>query len=317
MSKTKLMLQALKKIPVFQSLPPSQVRQLITAAETRQLVESDVLCQHDTPSDEMYILLRGDLAVITAEGLRVATIRPITSVGEMGVITGQPRSATVSAVTDCRVLAIQRGQFEALFNDSPSLRARMLRNFIQILADRVTDDNMRMRDYELSLRRMEGRAAGVEQRILRNEARVDWLIEQMQNAGADAEGIRADIESRLEKQAATVLVVDDEEGFRQLVRETLGGLSVVEAADGAQALSTLETLDPDLVITDIRMPGVGGIELVDRIASLYPELPVVGVSGHVDRSEVGDSRFTAFVDKPLQVQDFRQLIERTLAAAAA
>ena len=87
----KLLLQALKKIPVFHALPPSQVRQLVSAGERRQLADGDILCRHDTPSDEMYILLSGELAVIPAEGMRVATIKPITSVGEMGVITGQPR----------------------------------------------------------------------------------------------------------------------------------------------------------------------------------------------------------------------------------
>ncbi len=85
---------------------PSQVRRLVTLCRPRELQESDILCRYDTPSDEMYLLLAGELAVITPEGLRVATIRPVTSVGEMGLVTEQTRSATVVAVQSFRVLVL-------------------------------------------------------------------------------------------------------------------------------------------------------------------------------------------------------------------
>ncbi|HCL30928.1 MAG TPA: hypothetical protein DIC52_21170 [Candidatus Latescibacteria bacterium] len=78
----------------------------MTLCRPRELQESDILCRYDTPSDEMYLLLAGELAVITPEGLRVATIRPVTSVGEMGLVTGQTRSATVVAVQSSRVLVL-------------------------------------------------------------------------------------------------------------------------------------------------------------------------------------------------------------------
>jgi CheY-like chemotaxis protein len=316
MVKTKLLVQVLKKIPVFQSLPPSLVRKLVTLCQMRDMQEGEVLCRHDTPSDEMYVLLAGELAVSTAEGLRVATIRPVTSVGEMGVITGQPRSATVAAVEASRILALRREHFEGIFDDDPGQRARVLGNFIQILADRVTDDNLRMRDYESELQRYKGTARGLESRIHQDEARIEALADIMESQGAmSRQKARAAIEAVAVDHAPTVLIVDDEADFRRLVRESLDHVSVVEAANGAQALSTLETLDADLVITDIRMPGVDGLELIDRILALYPGLPVVCVSGHVGMSDIDNRGFSGFVGKPLRVADFRQLVDRTLAGA--
>ena len=85
----KLLIQLLKKIPIFDELPPTQVRLLLSLCENRKLGEGEILCESGTPSDEMYILLTGQLSVITAEGLNVATILPATTVGEMGVVTGE------------------------------------------------------------------------------------------------------------------------------------------------------------------------------------------------------------------------------------
>lgn len=314
MAKTRLLLQVLKKIPIFDALPPSLVSKLLSLCTMRQLSDGDVLCRHDTPSDEMYILLAGELAVSTAEGLRVATIRPVTSVGEMGVITGQPRSATVTAVESTRVLALRKQHFEGVFEDDPALQARVLRNFIEILATRVTDDNMRMRDYESELRRFHGTALRLETQIQQDRARVNALTGLLDSTGAMSQAdAAAAIEAVAVEHEPTILVVDDEAEFRQLVRESLAFASIVEAADGAQALSTLEALAPDLVITDIRMPGIDGVDLVDRIHALHPGLPVVGVSGHVQEQDLRDSNLAGFIDKPLRVQDFRELVERALA----
>jgi CheY-like chemotaxis protein len=200
--------------------------------------------------------------LITAEGLRVATVKPVTSVGEMGVITGQPRSATVAAVQACRIIALSRAHFEGIFDDDASLRARVLRNFIQILADRVTDYNLHMRECESELRRFRGEALVLEIRILQEQKRVEATVDLLATQGdMPRDEATSTIDASAIEHTPTILVVDDEQDFRRLLRESLKHLSVVEASNGAQALSTMETLQPDLVITDIHMPGVNGLEL--------------------------------------------------------
>lgn len=72
---------------------------------------------------------------------------------------------------------------------------------------------------------------------------------------------------------ATILVVDDEEGFRQMMRIVLGraGYAVIEAYDGENAQEILQTTTPDLVLLDEMMPGISGSELCQQIKQ-HPEL---------------------------------------------
>ncbi|MEM7621709.1 MAG: sigma-54 dependent transcriptional regulator [Planctomycetota bacterium] len=76
---------------------------------------------------------------------------------------------------------------------------------------------------------------------------------------------------------STVLVVDDKEMMRDSVSQTLkrAGFGVVQASDGAAALNTIARRRPDAVITDLKMPGMTGVELVDKIREIDDDLPVV------------------------------------------
>lgn len=77
----------------------------------------------------------------------------------------------------------------------------------------------------------------------------------------------------------TVLVVDDQQLLRRGLRLLLGtepGLEVVgEAADGREALAMVERFRPDVVLTDARMPGMDGLELVRALAALDPPVTAV------------------------------------------
>jgi len=92
---SKLLVMVLCKITVFKRLSPSQVKNVLGHCVHKSYIMGSQVCRSNTPSHEMYILLSGDLAVVASGGIRMATILPVTTVGEMGVITGKPRSATV------------------------------------------------------------------------------------------------------------------------------------------------------------------------------------------------------------------------------
>src|SRR3954467_15364590 len=74
-----------------------------------------------------------------------------------------------------------------------------------------------------------------------------------------------------------ILIVDDEPNARSALAELLRdeGYAVETAADGFKALPKLEELEPDLVITDVKMPGMGGLELMARVQERDPETVVV------------------------------------------
>ncbi|MCA9279377.1 MAG: sigma-54-dependent Fis family transcriptional regulator [Phycisphaeraceae bacterium] len=75
----------------------------------------------------------------------------------------------------------------------------------------------------------------------------------------------------------TVLVVDDKEMMRDSVAATLGraGMKVITATDGESALASIAERRPDAVVTDLKMPGLSGLELIERIRQFDDELPIV------------------------------------------
>ncbi len=90
--------------------------------------------------------------------------------------------------------------------------------------------------------------------------------------------------------AAYVLVVDDEPGVRSLACQTLqrGGYATIEAENGAEAIRILECATPPigLVLSDIRMPKLDGVQLERTCRECWPTLPVVLMSGEVTRDWV-------------------------------
>jgi CheY-like chemotaxis protein len=80
---------------------------------------------------------------------------------------------------------------------------------------------------------------------------------------------------------AHILLIDDDEAFRSMLRRTLQrlGHTVTEAADGAAALRVLRDATVDLVMTDIIMPGMEGIETIRALRRGHPQLNVIAMSG--------------------------------------
>ena len=79
-----------------------------------------------------------------------------------------------------------------------------------------------------------------------------------------------------------VLIVDDEPEIRRLLARHLQrlGYAVQEAGDGEEAAAAAEVEIPDVVITDMAMPRLGGLELLERLHSMDPGLPVIVLTGH-------------------------------------
>jgi CheY-like chemotaxis protein len=111
-----------------------------------------------------------------------------------------------------------------------------------------------------------------------------------------------------------VLVVDDDpvigESFDRVL--TPRGYAVIHAANGEQALERLAAEDYDLVYTDIKMPGLSGIEVARRVRASRPWLPVVVVTGYgsaENQARAKEIGVAAFLDKPLTPE----MIERATA----
>lgn len=87
------------------------------------------------------------------------------------------------------------------------------------------------------------------------------------------------------KSGVTVMVADDQDlvlaGISSLLGAMEGVTVIAQARSGEELLSTLSEVHPDLVMTDISMPGLDGITVVDKIRQLYPLIRILVITGHV------------------------------------
>lgn len=116
-----------------------------------------------------------------------------------------------------------------------------------------------------------------------------------------------------------VLVVDDEASIRRSLEGVLKdeGFPVILAEDGESAIRLLMTTRPALVLLDIWMPGMDGLETLRKIKEIHPDLPVVMVSGHATISTaIAATRLGAvdFLEKPLDLSGTIQVVRRVISA---
>lgn len=118
----------------------------------------------------------------------------------------------------------------------------------------------------------------------------------------------------LESPCQAVLV-EDEQAVRQAIAQTLelGGFTVHPCADAAQALQLLRAEFAGVVVTDVRLPRQSGLELLDRIVAIDPDLPVIAITGHGDVSMAVDAMRRGaydFIEKPFAAERLLEAVVR-------
>ncbi len=119
--------------------------------------------------------------------------------------------------------------------------------------------------------------------------------------------------------AGKILVVDDDREVRMATRDflTSKGHDVTLAEDGVQALKLLATVKPDVVLLDVAMPEMDGMETLRRIVAGYPNLPVIMVTANADieiTSKVLQLGAADYVPKPFDLDYLDQAINIQLSA---
>ncbi len=113
----------------------------------------------------------------------------------------------------------------------------------------------------------------------------------------------------------TVLLVDDEPGVRFALSEVLHdrGYRVVSVGSAREALAALDGVD--VVVTDLSMPGMDGLELVTQIAARAPRLPVILLTAHGSENlvRIASSRGACgCLSKPFDIDEIARVVERAL-----
>ena len=118
-----------------------------------------------------------------------------------------------------------------------------------------------------------------------------------------------------------ILLVDDEVEFVTTLAERLQlrGAQAQSATDGEEALHMIETDPPQIVILDVMMPGLGGLEVLKRIKIQYARIPVILLTGRGSTKEgIEGMRLGAFdyLIKPINIEELIEKIEKAVQSAS-
>jgi len=126
-----------------------------------------------------------------------------------------------------------------------------------------------------------------------------------------------------------ILLVDDEQEFVETLSERLKmrDLSSEMALDGEKALQVVQDQEPDVMVLDLKMPGIDGMEVLRRVRKTFPRVQVVILTGHGSEKDEEQARRLgayAYLKKPVDIENlvatlrkaFQKKLESTMAAAA-
>jgi small-conductance mechanosensitive channel len=113
--------RVIARVPVFAELAADARRALAADAAERLYGDGETIVREGAPGASMFVICRGQVAVTIGGGKEVARIEEGGFFGEMSLLTGEPRSATVSARGDCRVLEIGAAAFKTYVTDHPNV----------------------------------------------------------------------------------------------------------------------------------------------------------------------------------------------------
>ncbi|CAI6059368.1 response regulator [Cohnella sp. JJ-181] len=120
-----------------------------------------------------------------------------------------------------------------------------------------------------------------------------------------------------------LIIVDDEKSTREgLVQyipwESLGVSQVESAGSGLEALQAAERLHPDIVVSDIRMPGMNGIEFATRVRGMLPDCKIIFLSGYADKEYLKAAiqlRAVHYLEKPINRTELKRVVREAVDAA--
>lgn len=119
-----------------------------------------------------------------------------------------------------------------------------------------------------------------------------------------------------------LIIVDDEkttrESLQEFVRWDTFGIGIVETAkNGLAALELAEKSRPDILLTDVRMPKMDGIQLASRVRELYPDCKIIFISGYSDKDYLKSAihlKAVSYIEKPVNLEEVEAVIAQAVAA---
>ncbi len=117
--------ELMRDVPLFAGLLPSELDRIALVMNPVDVAAGEVICAEGEPGHEFYVIARGE-AGIEHSGETVAKLHTGDHFGELALLDRGPRSATVRAVSDCRLYVLQDASFASVLNEVPALAQKLL-----------------------------------------------------------------------------------------------------------------------------------------------------------------------------------------------
>jgi len=137
----------LLETPMFEKLEPSEIMEIIHIVETEQYKSGDIIFNEGDKGDAWYVLYKGAVEVIkngAAGEKKIAGLGPQACFGEISILDGSPRSATIRATEDSVVLRVQRAAFGELIDADHLVAYKLLHQMAILLAERQRSTTLRL-----------------------------------------------------------------------------------------------------------------------------------------------------------------------------
>jgi CRP-like cAMP-binding protein len=124
---------ALAQVPLFAGMPPRFLKRLADKMDEQRFMEGATIVRQGEPGDTFYVLIEGEAKVKDAKGRVLSRLIPGDFFGEISLMDGGPRTATVVAETNLTALALSRKDFSALLQSEPKVTVGLLKHASALL----------------------------------------------------------------------------------------------------------------------------------------------------------------------------------------
>lgn len=181
---------ALRHLPLFRDLSDSQLEELLRVFATRRVKAGTALFAEGDPTTVFQILIEGEVELSEAREPKIS-VRPFAPLGELGALTGVPRSSSAVAVSDATLLEASTDALNGLFAKSSELAFTFYKSLLTVVGDKVRRDKLRMDEMRTNLIRTQKAMKELRDLVLANDEtpisqplcdKLDELIEHNRRA---------------------------------------------------------------------------------------------------------------------------------------
>ena len=149
------LMQIIEKVEAFHGLEVAEFQRLLAICKPKSYGVDEQVYSIGKPSEDMLIVLAGKLKVLSRAGEELGSVDAGSSLGEMGMFTGEPRSATVVAAEATNGMMMEKVALADVMNQDSQIRGKVLQNMVDILSERVIGANKKMEEQSRRIHQLE------------------------------------------------------------------------------------------------------------------------------------------------------------------